>query len=368
VDRIKTQIQASCVDPEDVARLLMVRQFMQALTEDQFERLLKAVAGTTFNHGVAAVDMLGTWLHFARPLQDSLADYAWQCLEHNPRLRSPHDAWKCDRLAAVLAQDDPERGFRLLEKLEQRSEEDSHYWDPLDPYKSHRHQFWQVLHTKDRKRLIGLLLDAARINTLRCFHITWNLRELLDQEGDRELLLGFARGDIKYARIIASCVTSAKPEFWSIAFALVQMYPHDEALLSNLTTGLEQQGSVIIGPMSLFYAARKQEIEQILHAPSTPPEVRAWLREVMSSLEREIPRQIVWEYDLNMDGLRGHIRDKNSTQRLWAIGRVLKYATWEDIRRLLTVEDIEDALPYTDLPEQRRKMLERALEIWRYGK
>ena len=36
---------------------------------------------------------------------------------------------------------------------------------------------------------------------------------------------------------------------------------------------------------------------------------------------------------------------------------------WEDIRRLLTVEDIEDALPYTDLPEQRRKTLEKALEI-----
>jgi len=46
----------------------------------------------------------------------------------------------------------------------------------------------------------------------------------------------------------------------------------------------------------------------------------------------------------------------------------LKYATWEDIRRLLTVEDIEDALPYTDLPEQRRRTLERALEIWQYGK
>jgi hypothetical protein len=346
----------------------MARQFIQGLTEDQFEQLLKAVAGTTFNHGAAAVDMLDMWLYFARPLQDTLANYAWQCLEHAPLLRSPHDAWKCDRLAAVLAQDDPARGFRLLDRLVQSREEDSHYWDPLDPYKSHRHQFWQVLHTKDREHLIGLLLDAARTNTLRCFHITWNLRELLDQEGDRDLLLTFARGDIKYARIIASCVISAKPGFWSIAFALVQMYPHDEELLSNLTAGLEQQGSVILGPMSQFYEACKQEVEQHLHEPSTPPEVRAWLREVRSSLQKEIPRQIVWEYDLNMDELRGHIRDKNSAQRLWAIGRVLKYAPWEDIRRLLTVEDIEEVLPYTDLPEKKRQVLERALEIWRYGK
>jgi hypothetical protein len=150
-----------------------------------------------------------------------VADYAWQCLEHDPLLRSPHDAWNCDRLAAVLAQDDPERGFRLLERFEQRSKEDSHYWDPLDLNSSPRRQFWQVLHTKDRERLIGLLLSVARINALRRFCIAWQLRELLDQEKDRDLLLAFAGGDIEYARLIASCITSAKAGFWSLVFALV---------------------------------------------------------------------------------------------------------------------------------------------------
>ena len=91
--------------------------------------------------------------------------------------------------------------------------------------------------------------------------------------------------------------------------------------------GSSNRGSVIVGPMSQFYAACKQEIKQILHEPSTPPEVRAWLREVMGRLEREVSRQIVWEYDLNVDELRDHIRDKHSSQRLWAIGRVLKYAS-----------------------------------------
>jgi hypothetical protein len=53
---------------------------------------------------------------------------------------------------------------------------------------------------------------------------------------------------------------------------------------------------------------------------------------------------------------------------MWAIGRVLKYAKWEDVKRLLTVEDIEEALPYIDLPEKKRKMLEKAIEVWRYAK
>jgi hypothetical protein len=88
----------------------------------------------------------------------------------------------------------------------------------------------------------------------------------------------------------------------------------------------------------------------------------------MSRLEGEISQQIIWEYDEDVNDLRRYIQDKTSSQRLWAIGRVLKYAKWEDVKRLLTVEDIEQALPLIDLPEKKRKMLERATEVWRYGK
>ncbi|MBI3795508.1 MAG: hypothetical protein HY268_00860 [Deltaproteobacteria bacterium] len=137
--------------------------------------------------------------------------------------------------------------------------------------------------------------------------------------------------------------------------------------MQNLTKGIDQEGTIIEGPFSQFYEARKREVEQILRGPSTPPEVRAWLREVVSRLERRIPREIVWEYDMDVDDLRRHIEDKDSAQRIWAIGRVLKYATWEDVRRLLTVEDIEEALPLIDLPEKRRRMLEKAVEVWRRG-
>jgi len=47
---------------------------------------------------------------------------------------------------------------------------------------------------------------------------------------------------------------------------------------------------------------------------------------------------------------------------------ILANYLWEDIKRLLTVEDIEEALPQIDLPEKKRKMLEKALRVWRYGK
>lgn len=253
-----------------------------------------------------------------------------------------------------------------MERLAQKDEREINHWDPLDQYGEY--QFWNVLHASDRKRLVALMLNIARINALKQFHLSWRLRDLLDQEGDKDLLLSFAEGDIENARIIADWITSAKPGFWFIAFKLVQTYPHDEILLSNLTGGFMQQGTAFWGSISQFDEARKQEAEQILQEPSTPPEVRAWFREVIGRLGKEVSHRMVWEYDMDVEDLRHHIRDKGSAQRIWAIGRVLKYAAWEDIRRLLTAEDIEEALPHVDLPEKKRKMLEKAVEVWRHGK
>ncbi len=364
ISRIIAQIHAGRVDPEYAGRVISGK-WLEKLTENQFEQLIRAVVGDNFEHGAPVVDMLNLWSHFGKPLQGSLANFAWQCVGHDIPIRSSTDAWDFDQLAARLAQDEPQRGFELLKKLLQRYEMSGNYWDPLEPYGDHA--FWKILYATDRKRLVGLLLNLAQTDALRWFRLSRSLRELLDQEEDKELLLSFAIDNIENARIIASFVTSAKEGFWPIAFELVRRYPHDEELLRHLTAGVGQLETAMEGSMAQFYETRKQEVEQRLHEPSTPPEARAWLREVLSRLEREVPRQIVWEYDIDVDDLRGYIRDKNSTQRLWAIGRVLRYATWEDIRRLLTVEDIADALPYTDLPEQRRKMLERALEIWQYG-
>ncbi len=365
VDRMKTQIQTGRVDPQHAGWIILAHRWLEKLTEEPFEQLLQVIAGEAFEHAATVIDMLSNWIYLDRPLQGSLADFAWRCLEQDPPSKAPADPWDFDLLAAKLAQDDPERGFDLLEKLVLKDERNiNSHWDPLDGHGDH--QFWNALHTKDRKRLIGLLLDAARTDALRQFHISWRLRGLLDQEGDKELLLAFAE-NVEDARIIADWTTSAKPGFWPIAFGLVQIHPHDATVLSNLTAGLEQQGTWVYGSISQLYRERKQEVEQILQEPSTPPEVRTWLREVISRLEREIPRQIVWDYDMNVEELRQHIRDKGSTQRIWAIGRVLKYAKWEDLRRLLAVEDIEDALPQVDLPEKKRRMLETLVKVWRHG-
>lgn len=363
VEMIKAQLKAGRIDALVAGRLLQ-GPWIKDLTSDQFEELLKAIAGDQFENASTAVHMLGSWLHYKHSLDDGLGNFAWCCLESDPPVQPPTGEWHFDQLGAELAKRDPERGFRLLEKL--LLEEDNHqHWNPIDRYG--RHQFWNVLYVTDKERLLELLFKVCQTDPLHRFQVTWNLRDILDLEADRDLLISYAKKDEEIASIISESITSAKPGFWAIAFELVEAYPSNERIKSHLAKGIEQQGNVIAGPFSRFYEGRKAEVEQWIHDPKTPSAVRSWLREMTDHLQQEIFHQFIWEYDMDVNELRRHIDDKDSPERIWAIGRVLKYGNPEDWKKLLSVDDIQEALPQIDLPEKKRKIIERALKVWING-
>lgn len=83
--------------------------------------------------------------------------------------------------------------------------------------------------------------------------------------------------------------------------------------------------------------------------------------------QENVARQVFWDYDIDIEKLKLLLKDERLEKRIWAVGRLLKFARWEDIRRLLSLKQIEEALPKADLPPDRRSMLERALEVWRHG-
>lgn len=363
VDMIKAQINAGRVDALVMGHLLR-GPWIKDLTSDQFKELLKAIAGDQFENASAVIHMLGSWLHYKRSLDDGLGDFAWCCLESDPPVQPPAGEWHFDQLGAELAKRDPERGFRLLEKLLLKEENHQH-WNPIDRYG--RHRFWNVLYGTDKERLLELLFKVCQTDPLHRFRVTWSLKDILDLEADRDLLTSYARKDEKIASIISESITSAKPGFWPIAFELIKAYPSNERIKSKLAAGIEQQGNVIAGPFSRFYEGRKAEVEQWLHDPKTPSVARSWLREMADRLRQEISHQVVWEYDRDVNELRRHIDDKDSPERIWAIGRVLKYGHPEDWKKLLSVDDIQEALPQIDLPEKKRKIIERALKVWING-
>jgi hypothetical protein len=87
---------------------------------------------------------------------------------------------------------------------------------------------------------------------------------------------------------------------------------------------------------------------RVLHANGSSP----WLRDLVEILDSEVKTHLIWEYDLEVNDVKRYIYGDDIDQKRWAIGRVLKYAQWSDVRKLLTVDEIEEALPHITLPER----------------
>jgi hypothetical protein len=312
--------------------------------------------------------MFGRWIQLGREITDTLADFGWKCLQGPPG--SILSQFHFDRLATKLAERDPERGFELLQRYieEELDESDpiSRKWNPLAAY-GQIPGLWKVLHAKDKQRLYQMLLDGARRRELAKFQICWRLRELVDQKQDSQVLTALASGSAESASIIAQWLYADHDGFWPLVFELHNRFPDDTELHQNLAAAIERRESSFVDPESDHNAALVRELEGKIKDSSTPPSARLWLREIVERVSERPRKEIIWEYDLKVDDLGTFIKDKSSPQRLWAIGRILKFAKFEDIRRMLTMEDIEDSLPHVDLPEERRRILEQALPIWRHA-
>lgn len=361
---IRDEILRGQVSPKAVSEFLY-GDWIRGISTDELLTLLKTLAGNQLENASVAIDVLGRWADEGRPLEERVAEFAWQCLEATPTV-SGNEVYDFDNVASKLAQTDPERGFRLLEKLLKQPYE-RHSWNPIDRYGVRESEFWKTLHGADREKALRTMLSIALADPLKHFQITWDFRDVIDQEGDADLLIKLALENEKQAQVIAESITTAHSGFWPIAFKIIEKYPSNIKIQSALTGGMEQQGEIHEGPYSVHLESRRKEVERVLSDPNTPPAARVWLREVLGRFEVEIAQHIIWEYDEDVNDLRRFIEDKNSSERIWAIGRVLKYAEWKDIRKLLTVEDIKEALPQVDLPEKKRRAIEQALEVWQSG-
>jgi hypothetical protein len=353
------------ITPEGVSGILY-GDWIRNVSAEQFLRLTRVIAGPKLEKATLVLDVFGRWIDESRPLERKLADLAWRCLEIAPAI-SHNKAYHIDKLASKLAQSEPERGFTLLEKL-LRVPHDWHTWNPIDRFGAVENHFWSVLHSIDPERAVRTIFCVALTGLERRFWITSDFQEILDQANDAGILIKLATENESLAEVIAESTTAARPGFWPLAFKIIEKYPGNLNIKNALTRGIAQaEGGW--GPYSSHLGSSRQEVERVLNDPATPSTARLWLRDVRNRLEGNIAQNVIWEYDEDVNDLRRYIdlEDKNSPERLWAIARVLKYADWKDVKRMLTVEDIEETLPQIDLPERKRKALEKALEVWRSG-
>jgi hypothetical protein len=357
--------QVAPEDPEYTAAIL--GRWIDRLDPKEFTDLLHIIAGTNFEHASAAVNLLGSWIYHQKPFDDELSAFAWRCIEHGPSKMPIRTAggWHFDELAAKLTESDPDLGFMKFRQLLTVPATTSREWVPMgmDGGK----QWRETLRRRDRPLLFRTLLETSSANELAEEVLSWHLKDLLDQEHDGDDLLDAIGNNAAYARISARWLVGSKPNFWKLAFMLLKKFPHDPELHNTLTSSAMDMGVIIRGPLSDFYESRKQDTLKLLEDSTTPAEARGWLRDVAKTLGSEVSTHLVWEYDRDINDMKQYIKGDDIEQKRWAIGRILKYAEWSDVKKLLSVEDIEAALPYTDLPERRRTMIERLLPTWKHA-
>ncbi|MBI4576025.1 MAG: hypothetical protein HY722_07155 [Planctomycetes bacterium] len=362
VDRIIDQIRRGRVDADHAARLIVRGRWMAPLDPGQAASLIEAIGGDVGRNGSGVVGLIGMWLRLKKPLTGDLEELAWRVLESDPPV-TPIDAWHCDQVAAHLARNSPNRAFALLEHLAGTEREGK--WDPL---KSHAENvFWGELCAIDCYKALGAVARAAG-KPLRRMTFMWTLKKHRHWVADRDAVLKLARESVQNARFLAGCLTAEAKDFWSLADELLSLYPDDDRLWVEIVGDIEGMNQVIAGPYSGFLAGRRAEVARVIADPATRTPLRRRLQDWLGRVEERIGQHVTWEYDEDIDDLMSHVRDKDSPQRIWAIGRILKYASMEEIRKLLTVEDIENALPNVDLPAERQRMFEAALQVWKHGR
>lgn len=320
VDRVVRLLSSGRANPDVAARILSFGGWIVPLEQEEYLTLVRALAGPALEHAMSVVDLFGMWLYNRKPVEGALADFAWQCLEALPR-GSSNEHYDSDQLAAHLAASDPARAFRLLERA-LRQPYDRENWNPL-----HHHgerKFWSVLLELDRSRALRVTLGLALEGELARFAITWDLREVVDQEQDAGVLVTFALEGQRQAELVADSVSVARAGFWPIAFRLIQAYPRNERIQGRLAGAAEHTGSIISGPLSAHYERCRKEVEARLADQHTPAVARSWLRRIEAGMRAQAEKELLSEIEDDVNEVRRIVDQADTPEREWAITALLR--------------------------------------------
>lgn len=357
VRRVEALLHQERVDPDFTVRVLSCGGWIDSLSSDEYLRLLSAIAGPKFEHAAAVIDIFGMWQHGRRPIEGTLAEFAWRCLESGPTVTT-NEGYYCDELAAQLARSNPERGLKLLENLLTQPYE-SERWDPLARYGEGK--FWSAILQGDRQRALRLVLSLAQGNAVRQFHISWNLQELLDQERDAAILIAFALEGERQAELVSSSITAGRSGFWPIALRIISAYPNSDRIQGALAGAAEHLGLVISGPLSMHYEARRKEVERVRADPTTLSAAEPWLQRLENYFRERSERELLAELEEKVNDLRRIVEDAAAPERIWAITTLLRLGRLEDVLTFMSRKDMIKILPKLQIPTENKRRIRRIL-------
>jgi hypothetical protein len=199
-------------------------------------------------------------------------------------------------------------------------------------------------------------------NQLSLFRFSRSMRESLGREQQR-LLLDVARRHPERAEVVALCLHPENPEFWLACEELLEISSGSVQVEANLFAALTRSGESYWGSETARLRGFLEQIATPL-AGRPSPLLSKWLLNARRSIDDDLQRKLVWEYDLKSTEFERSLTASGTAAQKWAVKRLVENGQFQDVRRLVSPDLLARYLPDLDLPPNRKKALEKALEFW----
>ena len=258
---------------------------------------MKLVAGSMLQNAALVIYYVSAWNNIRQSIEGDLAQLAWSCFEAMPPITNK-EAYNFDELAGALAKMDMKRGFNLLKRAleyppKKLTPEDylqpdlKQPWNPLSL--DGQHVFWNTLRGPDHQFALRFVLQIGLNKPKLRYRIESGLLCVISQDEDADILVALARENQKQAELICHCITTfEKPNFYKIAFGILECYPNNEKIEDALVFSFGQLEGGYFQEWRQKLEKQLKKIEAIRDDPHISPEVKSWVGKLEPGLRREL--------------------------------------------------------------------------------
>jgi len=368
VDRILRLLKTERLTRGRVAQEL-AWNWAEPLTAQDFVKLFHGLDDGSWRAGLSLVYLLAFRHRSSEGLPHEILSSLWGLLERTAWTETDRDARSWDRLAAGLAEAEPAAVLDLIERIALR-ELPPHGRSVFEFLRQHA-STWKVLARVNRPALVEKLLRISVSSENVPFWVQWCARHLIDPTQDAHTLLEFARSNGEAGSLaVIDLLDATRPGFWEVVREMIASFGDSKRVIARVGASIHRAWGW--GSLAPVFEERRKQLARLAEDPD--PRVSKWARGVARGLEADVGREdlrdkeeFLWEYDVSRPELLRMLQDSQSPDRLWAIRRILLHAQPEEAIRLLTVDEIREALPDLDLPDRTRRIWEAYVAHWSHG-
>jgi hypothetical protein len=353
-ERLLGLISAGRIERRVVASAITSGRFIFRVGAAEFTKLL-ALIGQDASAQAKVIDALNMRVRSPEQLDDELTRLAWKTLEAQPKVIG-QQRYHFDLLAAHLVAQNPDRAFALLAASAGNS--DRERWDPLDSQGGHF--LWSKLREHDRERAYRTAIEAIGRNS---YGVTpWRCRERIPLHEDGDTLVKIAAESEERAVAVATLLSITQPEFWRIAFRLVEAHPGNADLEDELGRQMRREGIMVAAPLGERLLEWAKEVEHKMSDPATPATAQPWLRKIHADLVSFGKAMVTQEESEDQNYFRRIPDDPRSPERLTAIKALLEAGQVDAVARAVGVAELLSMLSSLGLSGDHEQKIRRELE------